>query len=173
MAKYSKKLVEQICTLIRSDTYSVAEICRIVEIHKDTYYSWLKDKPDFSDAIKRAKEEFSADILVECERSLVKLIKGYTVDETKTIYVDTKTGKKDEKGNDITKPKIKEQTIIKKHVQPNLGAIIHYQTNNDPERWKNKQSMEVTGKDGKDLVPARVLTKKEAQELLNNLEKEY
>lgn len=169
MARYNKAIVEKICELIRSDTYSVAEICRIVGIHKDTYYSWLKEKTDFSDAIKKAQEEFRGNILVECERSLVKLIKGYTVQERKTITVDS--GKKDEHGRPI--PKIKEQTTIDKHIQPNLGAIIHYQTNNDPERWKNKQSMEVTGKDGKDLVPARILTKKEAQELLNNLEKEY
>lgn len=35
------------------------------------------------------------------------------------------------------------------------------------------QRMEITGKDGKDIVPARILTKKEAKELLDDLEENY
>lgn len=169
MAKYSKKLVERICDLIREDSYTVDEICKIVGLSRSTFFEWKKNKPDFSDAIKAAEEELRSTLLAECERSLRKLINGYTVEEKKTVTVDS--GKKNTDGIPI--PKIKEQTITKKHFQPNLGAIIHYQTNNDPDRWKNKQSMEVTGKDGKDLVPARILTKKEAQAYLESLENEY
>lgn len=147
MAKYSKKLVERITELIRSDSYTIAEICQIVGLSKDTYYRWLKEKSDFSDTIKRAEEEFTQDVLVECKKSLRKLITGYTVDEVKTIYQNSKDDK----------PKIKEKTIIKKHFQPSLGAIIHFQTNNDPENWRNKQNVEVTGKNGKDLVPEPIV----------------
>lgn len=35
------------------------------------------------------------------------------------------------------------------------------------------QRMEITGKDGSEFMPARVLTKKEAKELLEGLEEEY
>lgn len=35
------------------------------------------------------------------------------------------------------------------------------------------QRMEITGKDGAEFMPARVLTKKEAKELLDGLENEY
>ena len=35
------------------------------------------------------------------------------------------------------------------------------------------QRMEITGKDGSEFMPARVLTKKEAKELLDGLEEEY
>ncbi len=38
---------------------------------------------------------------------------------------------------------------------------------------KATQRVELTGKDGADLVPARVLTKAEAKELLGNLENEF
>jgi hypothetical protein len=37
--------------------------------------------------------------------------------------------------------------------------------------WKDKQ--EITGADGKDLIPARTLTKEEAREYLNKIENEY
>lgn len=101
-------------------------------------------------------------MLIVAKRSLFKLAEGYSYEEKKTVTVNDGTGQ----------PKIKEQTIIKKTVSPNLGAIIHLQTNRDPQNWKNRQSAEITGKDGKDLIPARVLTKQEAQEYLNGLENE-
>lgn len=162
MAKYSKKLVNMVTELIRSDSYTIAEICEIVKISKDTYYRWLKEKSDFSDAIKEAQEDFDKDMLSECSKSLRKLITGYTVDESKTTYVNTKDGK----------PKIKESVVTKKHFQPNLGAIIHFQTNKAPEQWRNRQNVDITTK-GKEFAPARVLTKEEAKDLLKSLENEY
>lgn len=166
MARYNKKLVEKICSLIKEDRYTIAEICRCVDIAESTFFKWKSEKLEFSEAIKKAEEDFRQKMLVKCEKSLVKLVEGYTVKEKKVITVDS--GKKDAKGNPI--PKIKEQTIIDKHIQPNLGAIIHFQTNKDPDNWRNRQTNEVTGKDGKDLIPARVLTKEEAAEYLKELE---
>lgn len=155
MAKYSKKIVDRICKLISSDSYTIAEICKQVGINQDTYFTWKKEKPEFSEAVEKAKDSFNADTLVECEKSLSKLIKGYDYEEKKVIYIENKEGK----------PKIKEQTIIKKHVAPSLGAIIHFQTNKDPENWKNRQTSELTGKGGKDLIPAMDLSKLNDEEL--------
>lgn len=169
MAKYSKKIVEEICSLVKADSYTIAEICKMVGISKSGYYKWLEDKVEFLDAIKKAEDEFRQDMLVECKRSLRKLITGYTAQERHTIMVDSK--EIDEKTGK-PKPKIKEQKVVEKCFQPNLGAIIHFQTNQDPDNWKNKHSTEVTGKDGKDLIPARILTKKEVAEYLKQLEDE-
>lgn len=166
--KYNKTIVERICQLIKSDSYTVAEICRNVGINPDTYYAWLNKKADFSDAIKRARGEYDAFIAAEAQKSLVKLIQGYSVDETKTVYENV--NKKD--GELSAKPKIREQTITKKHYQPSVPAVIFALTNKDSDNWKNRLNSEVTGKDGKDLIPAKVLSKKEAQELLSNLENE-
>lgn len=144
MAKYNKKIVENICALIRVDSYTVVEICEQVGISKETYYQWLKTKPDFSDSIKKAQDEFKEDILVECNRSLVKLIKGYTVQEKRTVTADT--GKKDENGKPIVK--VKEHMVTDKHYPPSLGAIIHFQTNRDPDSWKNRQENKISGEVG-------------------------
>lgn len=145
MAKYSKQIVEKIYDLISSDSYSIVEVCEIVGINKDTYYTWLKTKPDFSDTIKKAEEERHAFMRVEAEKSLKKKIQGYTVEETKIVYVDSKTGKTDEKGNEITKPKIKEQTVVKKHIPPDTTAIIFTLVNRDPDNWKNRQENKISG----------------------------
>lgn len=161
-AQYSKKLAEEVASLIKEDSYTIAEICQKVNISERSFYNWRDKHAEFADAIKEAQEEFEATILVECEKSLRKLITGYSVDETKTIYINTK---------DDT-PKIKERTVTKKHFQPNLGAIIHFQTNKDPENWRNRQNVDITTK-GKEFAPARVLTKQEAKDLLKDLDNEY
>ena len=87
-----------------------------------------------------------------------RLINGYEYEEKKTVTVDNGQGQ----------PKIKEQTITKKVIAPNLGAIIHFQTNKDPQNWKNRQNTEITGKDGKDLFEK--LTDEELEAKIKELE---
>ena len=147
MAKYGKKTVQKIVGLIKSDTYTIAEICRQVGITPKTYHQWVNDYPDFAEAVEGAKEERMQAMVIEAKKSLMKKIQGYEVTETKVVTVPGKG--KDERGN--PKPVIKEQTTTKKHIQPDTAAIIFTLTNGDPEHWRNRQSTEVTGKDGKDL----------------------
>jgi len=144
MAKYNKKIVDNICSLIRTDSYTVAEICKLVGISERTYYDWLSKNADFAEVIKKAQDRFNEDVLIECKKSLVKLIKGYTVQEKRTITVDT--GKRDE--NDKPIVKVKEHTVTDKHYPPSLGAIIHFQTNRDPDNWKNRQENKISGEVG-------------------------
>lgn len=139
--RYSAELVSRICEAIKEDSYTVAELARKFGMSEGSYYEWLKSKPEFLKAIKDAEFEFTSKTLVECNKSLKKLINGFEYEEIKTTVIDDGKGK----------PKIKEKTTIKKHVAPNLGAIIHYQTNKAPEEWQNKQRTEVTGKDGEAL----------------------
>lgn len=52
---------------------------------------------------------------------------------------------KDENGKEKQKPKIKEKTIVKKHIQPDTAAIIFTLTNGNPDRWKNRQDSNISG----------------------------
>lgn len=148
MAKYSKKIVSNICSLIKKDSYTIAEICSLVGISEETYHCWKREKPEFSEAIKKASDQFNEMIVAEAKKSLVKMIRGYTVQEKKTVTCDS--GRKDE---DTGKPivKVKEHSVIDKHVQPNVAATIFALVNRDPDNWKNKQDTimdlkaEVTG----------------------------
>lgn len=141
MAKFSKKITGKIVELVKSDTYTIAEICRQVGISQRTYHLWIEEHPEFADAIEQAKEERMQFFVIEAKKSLLKKIKGYEVVETHVTTVPDKDGN----------PKIKEQKNVKKHFQPDTAAIIFTLTNGDPEHWRNRQSTEVTGKDGKDL----------------------
>ncbi len=168
MAKFSKKTVDMIVGLVKSDTYTIAEICRQVGITPKTYHQWVNDYPDFADAIEQAKAERTQAMVIEAKKSLMKKIQGYDITETKVVTIPGK--QKDEKGN--PKPIIKEQTTTKKHIQPDTAAIIFTLTNGDPEHWRNRQSTEVTGKDGKDLFASKTDEEldKEIEELKRKLE---
>lgn len=139
MAKYSKKIVDRICKLISSDSYTIVEICNQVGINQDTYHTWKKEKPEFSEAIEKAQDARRAYFALEAKNSLLKKVQGYSVDETKTVWVDS--GKKGEDGKST--PKIKEQVKTTKHIQPDTAAIIFTLINCDGENWKNKQVNEV------------------------------
>jgi len=147
MAKYSKKIVKKVIELMKSDTYTIAEICAIVGIAQRTFYDWQAEHEEFTQAIQEAKEARMQLFVSEAKKSLMKKIQGYTVQEKHTTMVDSK--EKDANGK--PKPKIKEQKIVDKHFQPDTAAIIFTLTNGDPETWKNKHSAELTGKDGKEL----------------------
>ncbi|MFR8223893.1 MAG: transposase [Alistipes shahii] len=53
--KYNKKIAEKICSLIATDTYTVAEVCRMVKISDSTYYDWITRFPEFSENIKKGR----------------------------------------------------------------------------------------------------------------------
>lgn len=147
MAKYNKKMVAKIVGLIKSDTYTIAEICRQVGISTKTFHEWVNEHEDFALAVEEARDELMQTMVIEAKKSLRKKIQGYDVTETKVVTIPSKEKDKDGK----KKPRIKEQTTVKKHIQPDTAAIIFTLTNGDPDHWRNRQSTEVTGKDGQDL----------------------
>ena len=142
--KYNKKIVERICELMSVDSYTVAEICEMVKISERAYYEWQAKYADFADAIKRAQDKFDELLIVEAKKSLVKMVQGYSVDETRTVTADT--GKKDHNGKAIVR--VKEHVVTKKHYQPNPTLIIFTLTNRDPDNWKNRQENKLSGEVG-------------------------
>ncbi|MDR1584427.1 MAG: hypothetical protein LBS55_14445 [Prevotellaceae bacterium] len=140
-SKYRKAIADRICEMIRSDTYTIREICETVNINTDTYHSWKRTFSDFSDAIKAAQNDRDLKFVAEAKKSLLKKLTGYEAQEEKTVYVTGKDGQRVAKG----------WTETTKHIQPDTVAIIFTLCNKDG--WTNKYAAELTGKDGKDLHP--------------------
>lgn len=157
--KYSKEICDRIIVLAESDEYTQKELSQIVGIDEDTFINWKKTHSDFSDAYENAKQRLREKRLVQCSRSLSKLINGFESEEERTEYIKGDNGK----------PVIRAQYVVKKHVAPSLGAIIHYQSNMDPEHWKNKQRFELTGKDGDEIKLAPLSA--EELEILSSMTK--
>lgn len=119
----------------------MAEICANVNISESCYYNWQANVVEFGESIARARERFDEQLVKEAKNSLRKLVNGYEVEEKTTVYQNDKDGK----------PKIKEQKVVKKHIQPNPNSVEFALTNKAPDEYKNRQSTELTGKGGKDL----------------------
>lgn len=135
--KYNSGIVEECANWIRENglmEYGGAKLkdfCAHFGIDNMTYYRWLENA-DFSDAIKKAKEDFKNNLERDVVNSLSRLAKGYEYDQTTTEYTDVNG-----------KPQIKKQVKKKIHVEPNVGAGIFLLTNIAPERWKNRQRQDV------------------------------
>lgn len=133
MAKYNKEIVQRICNYIRDgDTQKVA--AERAGIREGTFYEWMNTKDEFSEAVKKAHEDFHETIVAKLEATLYRKAQGYEVTETDTEYINGKDGK----------PIIKSQKKKIKHIQPDTGALIFALTNLTPDKWKNKRDVDYT-----------------------------
>lgn len=136
--KYSKEKIRECAEWVREHGLidyggaTLKDFCAVMDIDDMTYYSWKK-RPEFSEAIKKAKDEFRSRLQVRLEKSLARAAEGYEWEQVTTELEN------DEKG----KPRIKRQTRKNIRVEPNVGAAIFLLTNLDPEKWKNRQDKAV------------------------------
>lgn len=137
MAKYNKEMMQRCADWVRENglmEYGGAKLmdfCKAMGIDNVTYYNWM-EKSEFSEAIKKAKEDFKNNLEHDLVISLAKSAKGYEYEQTMTEWTDVNG-----------KPKIKRQVKKNIHVEPNVGANIFLLTNIAPERWKNRQDSKV------------------------------
>ena len=136
---YTQERVAKICKAIENGETN-ANAAKIGGIHVATFCEWQKTKPEFSEAVKRAKAAFEDwqlnGILADAKKSLKTLINGQEYEEIKTEYESGKDGN----------PKIKKQTRITKRILPNPTAVIFALCNRDPEHWQNRVANEISGK---------------------------
>lgn len=137
--KYNKKIAATIADLIRSDTYTVAEICAIAKITKPTFYKWQRDYPEFAQIVEEAKRDQMDVMVVGAKKSLLRKIQGMDVTETKVKAVPN--GKRDFSGH--PEAQVKEVITTTRHIPPDTESLIFTLTNQDPAHWKNRQTHEI------------------------------
>ena len=131
--------VEIMCKAIAAGK-SYKDAFTAARVSKATFYKHLADDSDFLDRIKKAEQEYQdwydSQLVVECKRSLIELVRGYEWDETTTETIPGKDGK-----GVITKTK-----VVHKRAAPNPTAIIFALCNRDPDNWKNRVENNLSGK---------------------------
>lgn len=135
MAKYNKDMIQACADWVRENGLidyggaTLRDFCKAMSIDNMSYYNWMK-RSEFSEAIKKAKEEFRGTIEKDIVQSLANSAKGYEYTQTTTEYTDVNG-----------KPSIKKQVKKNIRVEPNVGAAIFLLTNIAPQRWKNRQDI--------------------------------
>lgn len=139
-SQWTDAKVEIMCKAI-ADGKSYKDAFTTARVSKAAFYAHLANDKDFMDRVKIAEREYQewydSQLVVDCKRSLLELIRGYEWDETTTET--TATGK-DGKGT-VTKTK-----VVHKKAAPNPTAIIFALCNRAPGEWSNKHIQELTGK---------------------------
>ena len=102
------------------------QITHNMGISRETLSQWKKKYPDISDTLKRGKEVVD----LQVENALLKRALGYEYEEVSEKY---------ESGT------LTEKKVIKKQVIPDTTAQIFWLKNRRPDKWKDKQDVQVSG----------------------------
>lgn len=140
-SKYEPERVNTICEAISRGATNEAAAAR-GGIALDTFYEWLKSKPEFSERVKEARKDFEnwelEGILKDAKKSLKTLICGEKYTETRTEY--------EQDPKNPNEPRIRKQIITEKVIPPSPTAVIFALVNRDPDHWKNRSTQELMGK---------------------------
>ena len=131
--------VEIMCKAIAAGK-SYKDAFTAARVSKATFYAHLANDSDFLDRVKRAEQEYQewydSQLVVDCKRSLLELVRGFEWDEITTESALNKDGKMVE---------VKKK-VVHKRVAPSAPALIFALCNRAPEEWSNKHIQELTGK---------------------------
>lgn len=122
--KYDKKLLGAVYKLALLGAKNT-QIIESLSIAKDTFYDWMKTNKEFSDTLKKGREDADAAVADSLFRNAV----GYSLTETDIRVVE---------GQIV-------RTQIKKNYPPNPTSGIFWLKNRQSQLWKDKQEVLNTG----------------------------
>ncbi len=128
---YNAKFHPNMARILASQGLSDEDIAREIGIAVSTYYKWKKEKPAFSEAIKKAKEDPDSRI----ENALYKKALGYTVETRREIAVALGNNQ----GSEL------QSARVQQHIPSSDTAMIFWLKNRRPDRWRDKQEIEHSG----------------------------
>lgn len=102
------------------------QIAENMGITRSTLNEWKKKYSDISDTLKRGKEVVD----IQVENALLKRALGYSYKETTHELI--------EGGMQVTK-------VVEKEVIPDTTAQIFWLKNRRPDKWRDKQDVQVSG----------------------------
>jgi len=132
------------------DGYADQEIFPQLGISKDAFYRYLKNYPEFAEALKRGREPINAKV----EKALLKRCLGFEVEETnKRVHQHIRRFTRVRFNKDGTKDVFHElkpvetRTVSKttKNILPSEGACLNWLRAKKPEVWKEKKEIDIKG----------------------------
>jgi hypothetical protein len=130
--KYKLRYEEQVYKLAL-EGFTDKKMAEFFKVDERTINNWKEKHPEFFQSLKRGKDEYDSDVI---EKSLAKRASGYQYTEvTKAISKET----------DPTTGKAQLVTIkeVTKEVAPDPTSMIFWLKNRRPDRWRDKQSIDL------------------------------
>ncbi len=146
--KYLPEMAEKAFILCRDCGLTDENLAKCLNVSVRTLQYWMESHEEFLQAIKKGKDAWNTNGV---EKSLLKRAMGFEYEEvTREPLYNAVTGDPilDEDGNH----RIVVTKIVRKHMAPETAAICFWLKNRDPGRWRDKQEIEHSGKDGGPLA---------------------
>lgn len=123
----------KLCLLGATD----AELADFFNVNIDTIYEWKKVYQDFSEAVTRGKIIADAEVA----NSFYNRAKGYDLPSEKVFQYEGGI--------------IRADTTT--HYPADPGAALNWLKNRQPDKWRDKTNVELTGKDGEAIKPMSII----------------
>jgi transposase len=136
---YNAKIHPLFANALSSQGLIESEIAIKMGISEKTITNWKNKYPEFLQAVNGGKKDYDSE---QIENKLKELAKGYEFDSEQIVVVSD--------GSQIGSHW--ERVPIKKRVEPNLGAIKEWLWNRNPNRWKNKQLIELSNENNEPFI---------------------
>jgi hypothetical protein len=131
-AEYAKQ-AGRLCALGATD----ADLAEFFEVTESTINLWKIEHSKFSESMLEAKQNHD----FEVEQALARRAKGFM--KVKQVF--------NPEGNIV---------MLQEEVPPDTNACSLWLRNRQPQKWRDKQEHEVTGKDGEPFIPVLNITLK-------------
>lgn len=159
---YSEQ-VFKLCLLGLTDE----EMATFFGVCESTFHKWKLDFPEFSESIRAGKDIADVEVVQSAFKSTQdRLIPTQQAFKVKTVRYNDK-GQREEKEDVIV-------VDVMQGVPANAQIQQFWLRNRRPKEWNKPTNVDHTSQGEKiETTPARILTKKEAQELRNSLDNDY
>ena len=111
------------------------DMAKYIGIAESTFHKWKTDHPEFADALTKGKEEPDDKV----EAALLRTALGSTFDE---IVQDREPVEDPEHPGKFIEKTIRTH-LTRRHLAPNVAAQIFWLKNRRPDRWRDKQEIEI------------------------------
>lgn len=141
-AKYEYWLSEEGLILLEAwarDGLIDEDIAKNMGISRSTLNEWKKKHPDISDTLKKGKEVVD----VKVENALLKKALGYNITVNKPIKVKEVIY---DNGKRVSEKERVEIVAEEVHIPADTTAQIFWLKNRKPDVWREKQSVDLSGK---------------------------
>ncbi|NDV19230.1 hypothetical protein GO013_07330 [Pseudodesulfovibrio sp. JC047] len=137
----SEKHPRQALVACKRGGFSQRQLAELFDVDEKTIRNWLGRFPEFKDAVEDGKK------LHKVEAAFFKRAVGirYTETVTETLIGVTEIGEQ-------SFARVVKEKKTKKFIPPDVRAGEVWMTNRDPERWKSRQNIEMTGANGGPVI---------------------
>lgn len=158
---YTLELQDKIVSCLATGA-TIRDTCDFVRIGKDTFYTWVKNKPEFADAVTYAQGQAK----VSATAAIKSAIKGTEqVADTEEVFTETRI---DKSGKPYEYRRTKQSRTVT-HLAPDWRAAIEYLKRRDPANWAENVKLSVSVELIQKFVQAASDAGLDAGELFNDM----